>query len=436
MAPTKKHFSNSPHKQKGLGALFTSVILLFLASVFMIAVSRSLLIEQRMSSNEVRSKQAFEAAQAGLDAAMNYLNSSPRGSDQDNNGAAEDLAAVTLANGAVYRAAFCVPQMEGMAAPTPAYFCEDTPGSRPVCDYVDGVPGDPDVNSRATIPAGFTEADFFGTPAIVACGWSDDGLGKRIVQQSVGVIGGEDTKGPSNPLTAKGAINVGGSATVVNYFNNLNIWSGGAIDNTGASARTFVRNPTAALPAPGATPPTDGNLFNNCNNTTNSVYTCTSKTAGVEMFDVIDRDPTLANLSDERMFRNIFAMTLEEFSQTAQISISGNDTADLDTVGGMSIYIDGTASLSGTIGSRDKPVKLVIDGDFDLTGGPEIFGVVYVTGNIVGGGGNVTVNGAMVTQGAVDTNGGVTVIYDPTIVRRAGEAVGRAGLIPGTWRDW
>lgn len=430
MKHTFANRSATRHRQRGLGALFTSVILLFLASVFMIAVSRSLLLEQRMSANEVRSKQAFEAAQAGLDAAMNYLQSSPRASDQNNDGVADDVAAVALANGTTYRYAFCVPQMEGAAAPTTAYSCPEAVGARPVCDYVDGVAG------VADLLPGFTEADFFATPAIVSCGWSDDGLGRRIVQQSVGVIGGEDTNGPSNPLTAKGSINVGGSATVVNYFNNLNIWSGGAIDNTGASARTFVRNPATELPPPGTAPPTGNTLFNNCNNTVDSTYTCTSKTAGVEMFDVIDRDPTLSNLSTDEMFRNTFGMTKTDYANTAQVNISGADIANLDRSGGQSVYIDGSVSLSGTYGSRDKPVKMVINGNLDATGGPTIFGIVYVTGNISGGGGNVQINGAAVTEQAVSVNGSLTVIYDPTIVRRAGEQVGRPGLIPGTWRDW
>lgn len=415
-------------KQRGLATLLTSVVLLFLASVFMIVVSRSILLEQRMGANEIRSKEALEAAQAGIDQALVYIsNPNGRGADQNLDNVGDDVAAVQLASGATYRYAFCVPHLLGQPAPNPQYSCPAQVGARPVCDYIDAVAG------GATLPAPGVAAAYMGTPLIVSCGWSDDGLGRRMIMQGIGTTAGALTTSPTNPLIAKGALNVGGSANVVNYFNNLTVWTGGALSSVGNSGKTFVRNPNVAPPAAGTAPPGEPA---NCGTTAEYVCLTDKTTTGP---DVIDNDPTLANLSDTQMFRNIFGTTLVGYAADAQVSKTSANVGDLSGVLGQTIYVNGNGGAvslpNGTIGSRDRPVQLVIDGDLDLKGSPEIFGIVYVTGKVTGGG-NVTVNGVLTVQGAVQPTGSVDIIYDPYITNGATERIGRPGLIPGSWRDW
>lgn len=89
---------------------------------------------------------------------------------------------------------------------------------------------------------------------------------------------------------------------------------------------------------------------------------------------------------------------------------------------------------NATIGSREQPVVLIIDGDLEMQGTPYVYGIVYVTGNVTGGG-NVTVQGAMVIEGSVSPTGSLDVIYDP-LVGEGAKNTGRPGLIPGSWRDW
>lgn len=50
-----------------------SVLLLFIAALVLIAVSRTTLMEQRISGNEIRVRQALQAGQAGISHAMAYM---------------------------------------------------------------------------------------------------------------------------------------------------------------------------------------------------------------------------------------------------------------------------------------------------------------------------------------------------------------------------
>ena len=93
-------------RQAGLGTLLVAVVLLLLVMVLIATVSRTMVVEQRMSANQVRAKQAHEAAQAGIDAAMTFITTGVGGTDRNGDNIADDLASVTLSTGASYRAAF------------------------------------------------------------------------------------------------------------------------------------------------------------------------------------------------------------------------------------------------------------------------------------------------------------------------------------------
>lgn len=404
-----QRFTSTKRHQRGLGTLLTAVVLLVVSMIFLTAISRSIVMEQRMAANEIRAKQAFEAAEDGLDRAMVHLLG---------NGSVETTLTGTSGAGR-YSVAFCNPvdpPVEGTQV------CPDTAGGTPACNAL---------TSAGLNPNGTSEQIYFNSPLVVACGWSDDGLGKRGIRQSVGTAGGGTTQLPTNPLLTKGAVNVGGSANVVNYFNNLTIWSGQSLTSVGNSGKTFVRNPNVAPPAANTTPPGEPS---SC--TTSADYVCVTdkNTTGP---DVIDNDPTLANLSNSELFRNIFGTTMADYqANLAQIDIPSASASSLENVVGKAIMVTGNTTLpNGTIGSRNRPVKLVINGDLNLQGGPTVFGLVYVTGQ-VSGGGNLRVNGVMVTEQAVSPTGSIDIIYDPFITNLVETNTGRAGWIPGSWRDW
>ncbi|WP_460566322.1 pilus assembly PilX family protein [Hydrogenophaga aquatica] len=382
--------------------LLVSVVILVLTTILVIFVSRAALMEQRMSANEIRHKQAFEAAQAGLDQAMVFMRTAPQGIDKNNDNVADAGPTATLSNGSTYFVAFCQP---GTAIPA----CPDAPG------YV-----------ACTAPA----LSNFNTPVVASCGWSDDNIARQMVRQGMGSVSAM-SRAPTNPLTSGAGVNVSGSANVVNYFNNLTVWSGGTLSSIGNAGKTFIRNPTVSPPAAGTVPPGEPN---SCSTSTDYVCVTDKNTTGP---DVIDNDPTLASLSGDQMFLNYFGRTLNEYK--TQVASQVINAANVDSIAGtlgQSIVINGNTTFpNATIGSRERPVVLIVDGNVSFQGTPTIYGTLYVTGDVTGGG-NPRVQGSMVVKGSVAPTGSVDIIYDPFVTSTAATTTGIVGWIPGTWRDW
>ena len=87
-----------------------------------------------------------------------------------------------------------------------------------------------------------------------------------------------------------------------------------------------------------------------------------------------------------------------------------------------------------SMGTRESPVVVIIDGDLSQTGNTTIYGVVYVKGDMSGSG-NFTVYGNVSVEGAVASTGSLDIIFDPFSLEIA-EKLGKPGLLSGSWRDW
>lgn len=414
--------------QGGAATLLVTVMILFFSTVVIITVSRTLVMEQRISGNERRARQSFEAAQAGLDHGFMYLMGDLLGIDRDNDNVADTVSALDFVLPATYRVAYCDPTDLGLA-------CPDAPGI-PVCDLLDNeIEIDPD---DSVLGDEITEEIYLKTPLILSCGWSDDRIGRQIISQQVATVPAIGGK-PTAPLIAKGGINVSGSATVTNYYTNLTIWSGGALTNIGNSGKTFVREPTLAPPAETDYPPDPPPNNSGCDGGDCYVEVTDKDNTGP---DVIMNDPTLYNLTDELMLKNYLGVeSVDEYRDsvaTMDLTVSEAESTLLADTLGQSVVINGTVGAglanNGSVGSRLRPVTLVIDGDWQ-GGNVVIHGVVYVTGNIDIAG-NPTVYGAVIVEGTVSGTGSLDIVYDPYAVRNARDYSGRPGLKPGTWRDW
>ncbi len=405
-----------PWQQRGAATLLVSLVLLIAVTLAVFATARSTFMEQRISANDLRSKAAFEAAQAGLDDAMAYFNSSG-GIDKDGNDVADTFTATALtdAGGRVvgqYQVAFCDR--------------DQNPASID-CD---------DIGATCTTPPDLRRT------LIVSCGWSDDGVAHRrmitVAQRSPAVA-----NPPSNPLSSRGGVDVGGSATVTNYYNNLTIWTGRDLTSIGNAGKTFIRNPDVPTPSAETEPPGPPT---NCGTSANYICTTDMNTLGP---DVIANDTSISGLTSDQYFANYFAYTPDDY-RDAKVTLevdgsTSNDTGtgSLDEVVGEVIWVEGiesggskTATLTGgtEIGSRDNPVILILNGDMAGSGNVTIYGLVYVLGD-ASVAGNVTIYGSAVVDGVVGGTGSFDVIYDPVTLAGLNEMSKPASLV-GTWRDW
>lgn len=149
---------------------------------------------------------------------------------------------------------------------------------------------------------------------------------------------------------------------------------------------------------------------------------------------------------------------VEEFLAANATQILTEDECDqLNSTSEGLIWIQGTCSLSTEIGSVDRPVILVMDGDIDLRTGAEVYGIVLArataedsetciavkSSKVAGcpyftpGGGTARIFGSLVIEGGAKPNGNIDLIFIPQLIRNLNEAPSNyrfAGLA-GSWSD-
>ncbi|WP_247735144.1 pilus assembly PilX family protein [Thauera aromatica] len=445
----------APHAQEGAMALLFSVVVLLISTLTVFVASRSTLSEQRLSANEARSRAAFEHAQGGMDYAVgefargldittttNPLNTAVDPDDDSKPALPDELAAQI-------RVAFCSPAVAD-------FRCADTPAATP-----------PIQNCQP--PAGA----YLLQPFAVACGWSDDNAARHIVIQRLSGTPAFPSGTINNPLSTPSSAGLGGSFTVVNYFNNLTYWTGGSLDYGNATVKSFIRNPgsTPANYSDDSVYPTESDIYksyqladalgdqcaviadendrvynNKCkaptNKSTTHLLQSTDKGANANTIgaDVVDKDINLAALSEASFFRQFFGLDKTDYkgSITSQI-LTPSEAADkfANGVYGEVIWVDGNLTLSGTepIGTIDRPVVLIVDGDLALGAGIDFYGVLYTSGSLSGNA-NGNIYGAVLAHGGTtNLNGNPTIFYDEGVLVNTAK-VGRRTTLPGSWRDW
>lgn len=381
--------------QRGVTTLVISMIILLLSTFVVFNVSKAIMLEQKISNNDNRAKQAFEAAEAGMNVAMHYLDNN---SDVDANGVVDPFV--------------FAPDVNGLGTTNTA-----TIGTASV-----------------TVTTGGTPA----APTIMAVGLSDDGSATRTIRQAMTT--NDPLPGrPANPLTTRGSVTISGSATVVNNEGFSTIWSGEDVQ-LGSSSGSSTHVPD--LSDPGYPACMDIPL------TCKTVSTSLNQGVGV---DVIENDSSLGDLTDDEFFMNFFGMSPATYRATMATTITTNPSeADLAT--SEVIWIDGDVTLSGItvgctksvtgnkktcadVGGITKPSILIIDGNATFSGTPYFFGIVYVRGDALMSS-NTTVYGSAIIEGkATSTSGSLDIFYSSTVVDDTALA-GASSASAGTWRDF
>ncbi|WP_019023660.1 MULTISPECIES: PilX N-terminal domain-containing pilus assembly protein [unclassified Thioalkalivibrio] len=389
-------FTTPPARQRGLATLVVALIIMVAVTLTVLFTAQTSILEERMAANETRMKQTTNAAQAGLERAVVFAQD---GEDDISRLFEHDYS---TDRPVFYRSAFISPD---------------------AVDEIPGCPDSPDDFQGVAVSLGQPES--LRNAGIWSCGWSDDQSARRGVTTTIrGAPSLADP--PTNPLTTRGGVNTNGRARVFNAYNNLTIWSGQDLDVTGNPGNTFVRNqdhPPLRESDPLPSEPAQCGV--------GTVYVCTTD-ANMRGPDVITGDLQLSSLSDDDFFRNFMGQEPNSYRDNVVTQL------DPDSIDGMTnevIWMTGDVDLNDTVGNRDNPVVLVVEGDATLSGNFELHGVLYVRGNLSANG-TPTVYGASVIQGdTTDAGGTPYFVFDPVAASGAGE-LGARGAISGAWRDW
>jgi len=401
-----------PFYQRGAASLLISLVLLTVITFVSLYTSRTVLMEQKISANDFRSRIAFETAEAGAEDAIAYING---GWDRDDDGV---LDAVYDTNG----------DGVGDINTTDIKLSDDTTVTGHVVVELT------DVSSGDIVAI-----------KVKSTGTSPDRTASRIITQVLALVPGIPNI-PDNPLLTRGSIVIDGSATVFNDQGASTIWSGSAVDlGSNNSTHTQIANP-------------DDANYPNCLGGSVDCGTVNSSDRYTSGLDIVENDDSLANLSDDEFFVNFFGALPETYHDSrvtldvlgANVgNLASADPPGLDLATNEVIWVEGNANIDGgTVGCSTavtganecpaanlKPSIVIINGDVTFSGSPHFYGLLYITGNVSVGGG-LDVTGAMVVQGEnLNTSGSLDVKYDSGVLSSASKK-GKPGGGGGSWRDF
>jgi len=418
-------------QQRGAATLLTAVILLISITLVTFLTAKSVLMETKMSANNYRAIQATAAANAAMDYALTYFG---------------DAGNTTFPCTAPLPVSFT--QNQGNAN-----VCIDNTVTRPLV-----TPWGVTIDTACVTNNGSTTAGM-----IIATGLSDDQTAQRTMTVCIGTRALMSGGGPDQTLIAGGSVGLTGSAQIINRVKELNIWSAGVVDIGSGAMETYIRptdieyedlsfaEVTSAQTSPSI--PNVQKVSSKGLGTGTDIY----QSDGVLTSAINTTNANIANGNPgdgagtffDMFFPRVAQAELAGTAQGTTTKVSGVDKphyfatgADSSQLNGLAngiIYVEGDASFGGSnsIGSAGNPVVLFVNGDFQLNGG-EIFGVVYITGELTGAG-NPVVSGSLIAEKGVNRGAGtLSLVYAPFGDGSGNGAnlSGLTGIVAGSWRDW
>ncbi len=439
-------------RQSGAATLVVVMVLFFIISLVAAYTSRNLIFEQRTSTNQYRSTQALEAADAAMEWALSMLNHGRITDACTTSTSSADLSfrqrylnvdvvtgkitpVLSAAGGPLQPSCVHTPTGWSCSCPTTGLPTLTPPTAAGVWPAFRvrfrSVASD---SSSSTLPKqpGVIKLEVVGCTRVDPVGGeqclSFDGRGAlnegRVLASSLAALTGNPSGPPYAALTALGAVNVGGAA--LSAYNTaptglgITVHSGGPIITSGLVLRSAPGTPEAAsiIPSdPAFVLPTTGTFT-----------------------------------TSDRMFATVFNMRPTTFqTQQAAITlncpISGcsaslvrdallmNPSRPLWLTG--SLIVDS----AGDIGAVGNPALIVVNGDLQFTtAGVNIYGLVFIrlavgsTTWTTSGAGQI--NGAVVAEGGVGGTGTPTIVYDEAVLRHLRFNNGSFVRVPSSWKDY
>jgi len=378
-------------KQCGAALLIVSSVVLIGVTTVMIYTARVGIVEQKVTGNQIRAKQARQTAQSGLNVAMRGIRKIE-----------------VMANAGVQTSDYLQTKSAGGSS-TNIHTIEDV--------------------GTFTVAYNVTSADSNELTVTVE-GKSVDGTGKRTVTQNYKFA-------PFVSMAPPATTNVSGDITVQDptiEFDNKHaaseatIWCGGMLKSKGSDdlqpAATLVRTQSQFLGT--------GQAFRRVQAQSNTVAGATPLPTGDALFQTFFTNKK----------KNIKAM-----ANLITCPSGGCTSADLDGTTGL-VWVVGNVNLDapaivGThvAGGVGDPVLLVVEGNLRVNNaGVEINGMVFIDNAANGGWDNTgatggLMRGAIIVDGNMSASGTLRMKYNRLIIDKLIETTGAYVPIPGTWQE-
>lgn len=430
----------APRAQRGVATLVTTLVLL-LALVLMAGhANRGLVMEQRSSANQLRATQAFEAAEAGIAWAQAMLNRAGRVDARcEPSTAAADTAfvdrvlawqartapevsrhrAITWTEAGQVRPQQVACWAAGNGAG--AWTCHCPRQAAPTW------PAAADRDARPAFVLTFTDGPLPGTVWLQSTGCSDAGQACRP-PAAAGAVAEADTgearaelsvllglvpallRAPAAPLTTRQTIDAGAASL---GLHNAHPQSGGLLAHAGGAIQASSARLHTVAGEPGA-------------------------------LALAAQDAALAAQSPDGLFTTYLGLDRSRWRQQAgvrSIACAGPCDAALDQAeadGHTLLHVPGALLLQGphTLGSAQRPVLLVVDGEARFEGGVHIHGVVYAQRvHWHTGAGPGWLRGAVLSEGDYTGNGVPDLVWDAAVLDMLRTRWGSWVPVPGSWTD-
>ena len=381
---------NPIKKQVGAAVLMMSIIILIAVTLVILFASKVGMMDIKMSGNDYRTKEAFAAAEAGLDMAKIYSKRVPAYED--------DMQDCSVA---AYRAVFPCNQLS--ATPTAGtwtgYGIDIAPYSAAVVSTYS--------EYAAPLSAGFLKDIANDKITYIGNGQSIDLTGNATVSQAAAIssilnsgpvppiltpfmdVGGNMTI-VSNPHGLANATSVGDDATEVNLsaWNEVTPSTGGSMqsckpgyyqDNVGVQciepgeANALGQTPTWNQCACRSDSSANGD--STLGPTTNQML---SEAGELRSDIVIGPGPTgvVSEAPFDDIYDYIFAVKRLQMKTSVATQIEDCDGLNASSTGIFWSTGDCEINAGDTVGSRTAPVIVIVEGDIKFGGGPNIWGLI------------------------------------------------------------
>lgn len=486
----------SRRNQRGVSTLLIAMLLLAILTVVTVFGTAFGVHEQRTSANEYRYKLSFQAAEAGLNQAVEYIKVNTRPMLSTATGGwlfagAPRWKPCTDALPSTMAFDPCLAEADASRRSNMYRYVGATNGILPLSEVLPGATNqtfattggtsqfDTTYNTYATLCrldisgvlprcslAPTTEGTFYVT--VVSRGALTNEQSEASVKQSYGtfrLLGAS----PASPLIATFVKGLGNAQLVPNpdaggFGVPVSVWSNNnAVVAAGGSFATCQLGEWLASGSPSSTELLNG-VCPDCDCNTlcpgygllsgRSAASCSGGGGNIEGEDILDVDSNFSNASpkvrDSKYFpADLFAYIFGVPSSTAVSYLTANATqitncATLNAGSSGLYWYTGTADcqLGANVGTVQDPVVLVSDAQVTMQSNGQFFGIVYVrsvagTGDLLKATGTPQIYGSVVLEGEANLAGSPTIIYNKAVLRNISNSPKfiRYGPIPGSWSD-